>query len=318
MVRDRKQNHRKTVLRAVFISMVVVCVGILCSLFCFSKVQKGRLAVVLQGSPTMLVSWESERPRFTVFLLSESLQMEAGYGYGWYALDALWKLDTMDQMKGRLYRTSVEEALATPIRWHMETYNGTLSTPGDGIGVLKDTFSFVHLLSLILQGETNIRVWELVYLWKQFQLLGSDTATVFDFRNNQIAQEELQPDQTVVSRFDKEKYDVLIGNSLEDTKLRQEGVRIALYNTTGIPGIGQRVARFIEHIGGYVVSVGNDEVPYDGTCEVIGSSSALSSRTALFFRTMYDCVLQEQLEETRADLVVRLGRGLGNRYQAVK
>lgn len=297
-----------------FFVLALVIVGI--GFFVFSpKLPRGRVGIVLHGDPTIVVSWESDRNRFAVFLLPAALQIEALNGYGWYSLDALWKLDTMDCRAGSLYRTSLEEAFATPIRWHGDVSFDASSVSGDSvIPFVKGIFSFPNMFHQVITKETNIHVWEMFPVWKKIQLLGPDTATVFDFRNGQIAYEEEMPDQTIAVRFDKEKYDAIVGNSLEDTPLRQEGMRIALYNTTATSGIAQRIARVVEHTGGFVVSVGNEDIPYDGMCEVLGNKSFLSSYTAIFFRSMYGCVLMEQEEGMRADIVVRLGSGMERRY----
>ncbi|MFH0749628.1 MAG: LytR C-terminal domain-containing protein [Candidatus Gottesmanbacteria bacterium] len=315
MVTDQRGRSKRRIAR-VLVIFIVALVALGFAFFVLSpKLPRGRAGIVLQGDPTIVVSWESDRARFAVFLLPSSLQIEAVNGYGWYSLDALWKLDAMDRHKGGLYRTSLEESFATPIRWHGALPSTATSFSDDMvIVVLKHTFSLSNIIRMVVTGNTNIRLGEMLYVWKKFQLVGSDTATVFDFRNNQITYDEQMPDQTLAIRFDKERYDAIIGNNLEDTPLRQEGIRIALYNTTGTPGIGQRVARLIEHTGGFVVSVGNDDVPYEGVCEVSAMKPFLTSYTADFLRSMYGCTLVERQEVARADLVVRLGKGIERRY----
>jgi len=132
-----------------------------------------------------------------------------------------------------------------------------------------------------------------------------------DFQYGRVSSDVLMPDETIANRFDRAKYDALVGNTLEDTTFRQEGMRIALYNTTGTPGIGQKIARLIEHLGGFVVFVGNEDVEIQGNCEVTGEKPMLSSRTVQFFRSFYGCRIREEQEGNgRADIIVRLGRGI--------
>ncbi len=280
-----------------------------------SKPPRGRLGLVLPGNPTIVVSWESERQRFAVFILPETMQINAIKGYGWYGLDALWKLDSMDARKGILFRSSLEDALATPIQWHSaNTFSNWTGSSDEIVFQLKGIFSFSNCLHMVLTGKTNIPLGDVPYVWKKFQIMGFDKTTVFDFRQGQIAGAFELPDQTSVWRFDSEKYDAIVGNNLEDTPLRQEGMRIALYNTTGTPGIAQRIAREIELSGGFVVSVGNDDNPYEGLCEVSGMKPQIASLTANFFRSQFGCSLVERQTRERADLVVRLGKGIERRF----
>lgn len=311
--RGRKPNRS---LLFIGIFLLLVCFGGAVYLFLSTNALRGRLGIILKGDPTVLVSWESDRDRFAVFLLPESMQIEAIHGYGWYGLDALWKLDAIDRQKGLLYRTSFEESLATPIRWHGVIGTAGAATDGQAgsTSLLQRTLSLPSLIRMLLQGQTNIRLNEMVYIWKRIQRLGPDTMTLFDFRKKQITAEVILPDATTVLRFDPERYDANIGNTLEDTSLRQEGIRIALYNTTATPGIAQRLARQIEHMGGFVVFVGNDETVENGMCKLSGTKAILSSRTAQYFRSTFGCTVLELLEGDRADLMVRLGKGIEGRY----
>lgn len=318
MVNDRKKKSRQWTRVAFGVLVCIIVFFCIAVSFCSSRIPRGRHGIVLKGDPTLFVSWESDRSRFAVFVLSERMQIEAMKGYGWYGLDALWKLDMMDGHGGEIYKQSVEDALATPITWFVagyKTYKQGVENSKDALSVIEQTFSFPSLLHVILTGKTDISLFELYYVWNQMQTMGSEALSFYDFQHGQISADTVLPDETTVSRFEFAKYDALVGNTLEDTPFRQEGMRIALYNTTGTPGIAQKVSRLIEHMGGFVVFVGNDDTLFPGACEVIGERDAVSSRTAQFFHTFYGCSIREEHgEKGRADILVRLGKGIESKY----
>ncbi|MFZ2024931.1 MAG: hypothetical protein WAV51_01435 [Microgenomates group bacterium] len=319
MVKTRQKRTHRFFLGVLVGVFLLAIGGILAFFICTSQIPRGRLGIVLQGNPTMFVSWESDRSRFAIFLLPESMQIEAVQGYGWYGLDALWKLDLMDRHGGTVYKNSIQDALASPVRWYATGVNTAdqVTDKGSAIGTIQHRLSFLNIFHMIVSGKTNIQPFEAWYVWNQIQQMGSDSMTLYDFQHGQLSSDITMPDETIIPRFDSAKYDALVGNTLEDTPFRQEGLRIALYNTTGTPGIAQKIARLIEHMGGFVVFVGNEEHPTMGNCEVTGENSMLSSRTAQFFRTFYGCSLHETLEgKGRADIIVRLGTGIEKQYMS--
>ena len=80
-------------------------------------------------------------------------------------------------------------------------------------------------------------------------------------------------------------------------------------------GIGSRVARVIEQLGGYVVFVGNDDVLYDGLCELKGTKERLHSTTMSVIHSLYGCNFVETTESLRGDVILRLGKLFEKRYQ---
>lgn len=317
MVNERRKQPNR--LMRFFIGFgLVLFAGVVISVFyCSSRIPRGRLGLVIQGDPTVFVSWETDRSRFAVFILPSSMQVEAIHGYGWYRLDALWKLDTMDRHGGIVYTNSLQEALATPVRWYIEGTAFPDKWDADtAVSYVKQQVSLTNLIHAISSRKTNISVFDLWYLLGQMQRVGTDSLTYFDFRQGQITSESTLPDGTTATRFDATNYDAVVGNTLEDTPFRQEGMRIAIYNTTGTPGIGQRIARMLERLGGFVVFVGNDDIPVNGMCDVSADKQVLSSLTVSFLHSFYGCRMVETHEDhRRADIVVHIGTELEKRYR---
>ena len=311
-----RQKKTSRIQQIVIGGVFLLVIGIVLAFFVTSsKIPRGRLGIVLKGNPTIFLSWESDRSRFAILLLPETMQIESNNG--WYGLNALWKLDVMDRHGGMMYKKSLETALASPVRWYATGIDDAaqVTDTDHATEVIQRRLSLPNIVRMIVTGKTNIKPFEVWYIWNQMQHMGSDAMTMYDFSRGQVSSQVTLPDETTVERFDTAKYDAIIGNTLEDTPFRQEGMRIALYNTTGTPGIAQKIARLIEHMGGFVVLVGNDEHMYDGTCEVIGEKFMIVSRTAQFFRTFYGCELHEtEGDKGRADLIVRIGKEMEKQY----
>lgn len=313
---NARQKKTPRIQQVVIGVVLLVVIGVILAIAAASStIPRGRLGIVLKGNPTIFLSWESDRSRFAILLFPETIQIESNNG--WYELQALWKLDVMDRHGGMMYKKSLETALASPVLWYATGIDtaAQVTNTDHATEVIQQRLSLPNIFRMILTGKTNIKPFEAWYVWNQIQHMGSDAMTMYDFSRGQVTSEVTLPDETTVERFDSAKYDAIIGNTLEDTPFRQEGMRIALYNTTGTPGVAQKIARLIEHMGGFVVFVGNDENVYDGICEVVGEKFMLTSRTAQFFRTFYGCTLHEtEGDKGRADIIVRIGKDMEKQY----
>lgn len=273
-----------------------------------------RQSILIISDPMVLVSWETHQRKGTVLVIPRNVEIEATHGYGFYQIGSLWDLDLMEHRKGNLLLSSLEEAFAVPIGWYLAVNTPVASIKGEIIRFVTSSLSLRSLLSSLLSGKTSMTSWNVLTLWRETRGIELAGADVFDFRNIETTAREIRADGSSVARFDPQKYDAVIGDAFQDVRISQERFRLAVYNTTTTTGIGQRVARMLESIGGFVVFVGNAEPPVDGACELSGSKENLKSATSRFIQSIYLCSLQELQEVQRGDLVIHLGTAFEKRY----
>jgi hypothetical protein len=300
--------------RGLLIACVVATV-ILGGVFLTGKpVSRARTSIVLIGTPTVIVSWEATHSQYVLLAIPSDLKIEALHGYGSYSILSLWKLDAIEKRHGSLFLPTLVENFATPINWYI-THSATVGETSESI--VQFVSSQVSLLSLIRSlfvQSSSLTLLDIMSVWKATRAIDASTTKVLDFRVRPIGTTLTLPDGSTEIQFDAKQYDGVVGDIVEDISLRQESIRVAIYNTTRMSGIGSRIARVIEHIGGYVVFVGNDESTYEGMCELTGSKERLQSVTSKVIQSLYGCLTVETTELARGDLTLRLGTVFEKRY----
>ena len=273
-----------------------------------------RNSIIFVGSPTVIVSWESSRSQYSILTIPSDLMVEALHGYGSYSLASLWKLDALEKRHGALFLPTIVENFAIPTQWY-SVYDQVVGVTNEEIvQFVTNKLSLFELAKSMILQSSSLGPVDVVRIWMATRAIDASTTRVFDFRSRSIGSTVSMPDASIAVQFDPEMYDGILGDVLESAKLRQESIRLAIYNTTSMLGIGSRVARVLEQIGGYVVFVGNDDVSYDGLCELIGTKERLRSTTMSVIHSLYDCNLVETTEVLRGDVILRLGKLFEKRY----
>lgn len=299
--------------RVAVLFAIIVCIACLITWFQTPRFPT-RQSIVFIGEPMVLVSWEPKRSYYTMFAIPSDMMVEALHGYGSYSLSSLWKLDTLEKRHGTLFLPSLVENFALPVQWYSMHKKGIGTTSEEIVQFVKQEVSFASLLQSVVFRFSSLAPMDVVRLWMATRAIDASSARVFDFRTRSIGSSVLLPDGSTAMQFDQKMYDGIVGDSLESVELRYESIRLALYNTTTMPGIGSRVARVIERLGGYVVFVGNDDVAYDGLCELKGSKERLLGATSKVIQSLYGCTITQTSESLRGDVILRLGKVFEKRY----
>jgi len=308
------QKRKKGMVRRLFLffSIGIIVFGVVI----WIRTAKSLLrdSIVLVGNPTVIISWEPSRSKYVIITIPPNLQVDAIHGYGMYSIESLWKLDTLEKRRGAVFLPTLVENFAVPIRWYSAHSSDVGTTNDEIVQFVTHELSFLSLVQSLLRHTVSFSFIDMVRIWRATRGIDGGTATVLDFRSNQIATTQIMPDGSPVQQLNKETYDGILGDILEDVAFRQETIRLAIYNTTSMPGIGSRVARVIEHLGGYVVFVGNDDSVYDGMCELVSTKERLQSITSTVIQSLYGCKTTISTELLRGDMVLRLGKLFEKRY----
>jgi hypothetical protein len=273
-----------------------------------------RNSIVFIGDPIVIVSWESSRSQYVMLTIPSTVQIDALHGYGQYSIASLWNLDAIEKRRGAIFLPSLTENFAVPIGWYSTTAGVVGDTNEGVVQSIKSKLSFLSLAKSVFTHSSSLTVVDLIAVWRATRAIDASTTRILDFRSLPVGTTTTMPDGSTALQFDPEKYDGIVGDFLEDVSLRQESIRLAIYNTTTMPGIGSKVARVIGQLGGYVVFVGNDESGYEGLCELKGTKERLRSITSTVIQMMYGCRVVETTESMRGDIVLRLGKEFEKRY----
>lgn len=290
---------------------VAVCLFIFISiLYTFFKPhdQFSRETIVLVGNPTVLWSWNKRDNSFVLITLPSDTVIDAVHGYGAYSLEALWKLGEIDKKERNLLRQSLQEYIGIPISWYLGMKDQkTPVTAQDAKHIVRSYLSWQRLWSYVSGAlHTNVSVTVYFSIIKSFLLSTPDKISVYDLTGLNGIQEETLVDGSSIKKLNLGRFDEILGHAFDDEKLRNEQVSVAIYNTTDLPSVGQRIARLLGHMGIFVITVGNDN-PEITDCTISASKEILHTQTAGFIRSLYHCKDLVDDGTVRADLLLRMG-----------
>ena len=290
---------------------IAVCVLVFISiLYTFLKphAQLPRETLVLVGNPTVLWSWNKRDNSFVLIALPSDTVIDAVHGYGAYSLDALWKLGEIDKNERNLLRQSMQEFMGIPIPWYvgMKDHKTPVAAE-DAKDIVRSYFLWQRLWSYVSGAlHTNVPISVYFSFIKSFLLSTPDKISLYDMTELNGIQEEKLADGSSIKKLNLGRFDEIIGHAFDDEKLRNEQVSVAIYNTTDLSSVGQRIARLLGHMGIFVITVGND-TPEITDCTLTASKNVLRTKTAGFIRSLYHCKDLVDDGTVRADILLRMG-----------
>lgn len=282
----------------IFVLFPVIIFGFLA----LSRSPGGRLTFVVAGSPMAVVSWDRDHERVLLIEIPSSVVIAGVSGVGNYSLEALWQLGAIDKKDQALLPHSLEDALGVPV----SGFIGWLSS-------VRDTFTFANLLPLLTgRFRTNFSPFLFFSFTTAFNKLRPDAIETLRVGESTTETQTL-PDGSTVKVFSPARFDALVGTRFEDEGVRKESLRVEILNTTQAPSLGKRLERQLNHVGALVVGVGNDTPEVD-QCQVEGEKKFLETKTVRFIMDHFGCKLISAANQSRADVVVRIGSQFRKRF----
>lgn len=280
------------------------------SIFYFRFIYHGNIlaqSFVVIGKPYLVVSVDPVSRAFSVIRIPSDIAIDATYGYGTYTLDALWKLDQMENRHGTLFTNSLEEALGIPVRAVYDSSFASSVNEKDTISSLNAVFSLVRLLPTVIFRHTTIDLMTLFSLSKNIQTLRPENLHEANISSMGVTFDQSLADGTIIQKINTDRVTMLLGTMFEREDIRREGMRIAVYNTTQTRGLAERASRIMGSIGLYIVAAGNVEQKVD-QCLIRATRGTRASRSVAMITELFSCRFQEEASIDRADIEVLLGK----------
>lgn len=271
-----------------------------------------RLTVLINADPVWIWSWESRSNRAVLLKIPAAVQLVGVHGYGQYSLEALWKLGQLDKTSGVLLAQSLEEALGVSIPWYIGEKKAPIAT-ADMVGKIFSPQGIGEYLRGAYRTNLPLPVF-LGLVNTATRKMRSDRTSIINFSLANVLNVQALPDGSVTQVVDPARVDFILGNLFEDELVRQEGLSIAIYNTTKTPFLGGRLARLLNRMGAVVVTVGNAQGPSIDRCQLVGHKTQLTSVTANLIKQVLHCQSLETSENERADLLLKVGTAYEARF----
>jgi len=247
--------------------------------------------------------------------MSADTHVSGVQGLGDYRLDALWGVAATESSPSSVVMETLTHEFGIPITRYIAR-KGDIWRKRKNIDrpFLFDVFSILNAGSYLNHTyESNIPIGEFIGVSRKIWGLSSESVTRFKLTNGNGLTKKQAPDGSEYIQFDPRQFDQLTGDAYEDISIRQEGLRVAVYNTTQRAFLGSEAARILSKLGTNVVLVGNLSTPVH-RCQVTGKKEVLSSYTASMISGLFNCSSQEVTEEGQADLIIQIGTEYAEKY----
>lgn len=261
----------------VLITSVLIIIGLWFAWNFGTAFPDERTTILTSIQPIEVSSWDTKRQTLTVFTISPDVFIDGVFGVGSLPASSLSILETMDKTKKGLLTLSLEDAMGTPIYF------------GDLPPLLRLRYALIA------------------------HTVRPDGVTRIDLGSLGAYRSVILPDGTQVNAFDTNRFDAVIGASLEIDSIRREGFRVRVVNTTDVAGLGNRAARVLSHAGMVVIMVESDLSPMK-ECLITVGKPLWSSTSVSFIKSFFNCRVEAGSEDEQAELTVRIGQDYARRF----
>lgn len=275
--------------------------------------QKWRNTVVMTTDPVMVVSVPaSDEEKLLVITLPRDVYVEVPHGYGWYRLGAVKRLSELEK-RPELFTETIEDLLGINVAGWVDSLESDEPIHSTGYsGQIKQVISPV---SVVLQNyASNLSLPSLLHLSLKLTFSRPDTVYAYETEADpRFFIETALPDKTKIKQVDMRILDSYIEQTFADPRVRIEGLRLEIRNTSKVAAVGHQFARFLTNQGGTIISVGN-EVGSLESCLIRVDKVNITKKIIQYIREEFECETAGLAETDRADAVILLGANFGKRW----
>jgi len=304
--KEKKQKRNFLVIRLwLFVICLLLLGGITFKVFQLVRRSlwngRDRINFVLKGQKVVLASFEPSQESLSLILIPGQTLLEVCHGYGKYKVEAIPKLEEIEEKEG-LLAESLQENFGIPVGGWM----GEMSNVKCQMSNVKEKILCEMENQIFQKKMTNFSRWDLLWLWWEIKKVKAGNTEVLDLGKLNVLTQSKLPDGTTVFEIDSSRLDPLIQKYFSDLTLKQEGFSIEVLNGTTHLGLAEKGARILSNLGGEVVWVGNSEASSE-KCVVGSGKNKKETYTVRKIIKIWNCNWQEKKEEGKAEITVILG-----------
>lgn len=274
------------------------------------------LNLVFKDKNYCLVSLDPNEKTLKIVKLPPQIYLEVPGGYGSWQLRSIYNLgETESKKRGlELLKKSFADYFDLPIDGILEISDFPDLTPK----ILSEEVKAnpLEIFKLLPHIKTSLNIEELTRFVFTLREVRFDKISEFELLTLGLlgTEESKEGELKVVS--DPQKIDGFVLKNLTDSRLSQERKDVAVFNATPIPGLGQKGAKLISHLGLNVIQVGSLDETAEKSVVIIknGEAGVTVKRLQQIFgsvcRNEKDCVIisHPTISSSRGQIVIVLGK----------
>lgn len=254
----------------------------------------GRFNVVFTGRPVTVISLDPRAGLGAVIVFPDDLYMTSViHGYGQYPISNVFRVGELDKRGGETLAGTLREYLGVPVSGYWVT-SGSFLNPR----------SYFLNPAVILHDRSDLNPLDRLRFILDLERIRQDKLKIIDLRT--IASPLVLADGSKAQLIEQDSLDNFLQGLFDETSLRTESLRLAVINSTGYPGLGNRVARILTNAGASVVNVSSVDSVFP-QCQISASPKAFKSVTVSLAAAVFSCQVGKAYNSDSADAKIIVG-----------
>lgn len=216
--------------------------------------------------PLGIFSLEPHSGRAIYLRLPANTLVDVPFGYKTYPLASVYQLGELDETHGggELLTKSIEGTAGIILDGYViienEHYPSPITTLDELLEIKQSYATWRGLIRQIWQSgggihgiRTDIPLQTWYQVWEALRLLRADQIHFIDLEKTAALVDTRFPDGSLAQAFDRDAFDTILGDRLQDGQIRAEALTVEVVNASGADGVAGQVGVMLERLGGHVI-----------------------------------------------------------------
>lgn len=273
---------------------------------------KGVINTAILADKNYILSFNPFQKSLLVLKIPDETYLSVPFNFGKWSLGSVYKLGQSEPtpIGASLYKKTLEENFGIAINSYIIDQNNNNFFEKKLANLRQNPLENISFLGQIKTDLTPIEYWKLFWSLRGVRF---DKVKILDLGDSDLVSWVTLRDGSRVISIDQDELDDYIQKYFADSKIKDEGLSIGIYNTTDHPGLAEKAARVIENMGGRVVFTANSKSHLDQGV-LLGGKSYTNDILNQIFALKKLTALPSGLDSSRADINLFLGEDYFMRY----
>lgn len=277
-----------------------------------------RVNIIFDEEPLLIVSFDRAEKTISVLGIPKDFYLKKETEV--YRLGSFFELGEMrDGCGGRFLKRELLRFLALPIdRYVKIAGDGWSVNDQEKMGAkIKKIQSWEWFLRSVVnfrgakeELETDLSPLEVFGLWRQLREVREDKMFFRSLSRGIALEKDRLVDGTKIEVIAGDLFFEETAGFFKDSFLTQEGIEVAVFNTTRSPGLGQKGGSLVAHLGAELTHVGNWPEEMKTTQIWVVKKETAFSRTLKRLADVFqaEVIADPEVAEPRGELMILLGQ----------
>lgn len=272
---------------------------------------KGVINTAILADMPYILSFNPYQKTLLVLKIPEETYLSVPFNFGKWSLGSVYSLGQSEnpQIGALLYKKTLEENFGIPVNSYILDQKGKQSFEKRLANLRQNPLENINFLGQIKTDLSFLEYWKLFWSLRGVRF---DKVKILDLGDSDLTSWVVLRDGSRVISIDQDDLDNYIQKYFADSKIKDEGLSVGIYNTTDHPGLAEKAARVINNLGGRVVFTTNSKSHLNQSILLGEKSYTLDVLAGIFGKKPAN--LPRNLDSSRAEINLFLGEDYFMRY----